>query len=62
MTVFDAIRNGEEYEVDNCPETMAAHAYEQDRDYRKDGKHYYVLKCSRCGHESKGWVRDKGEA
>ena len=60
MTVFDAIRNGESYEVDSCPATLTAHEYREGGDYWDGDKHYYVLRCAECGHESEGWIRDKG--
>lgn len=55
MTTFDALKDGQEYDVDICRVTGKPHEYVEMESYEKDGKMYQPLKCKICGKYSVGW-------
>lgn len=60
MTVFDAIKDGQEYNEERCLETGAAHNYYEDETWVDGDRWYQKLICTECGHESTGYsILDK---
>ena len=55
MTVFDAIKDGQEYKVDLCPSTGQAHEFVEFETWVECQKRYEVLVCRICGKRSVGY-------
>jgi hypothetical protein len=55
MTVFDAIRDGQEYTIEFC-KTGKPHSFIEYEDWVECGKHYQVLVCENCGKRSVGYT------
>jgi hypothetical protein len=56
MTLFDALRHGQEYEEELCPVTRKPHRFNLEIEGEiSGGKIYDVLVCKDCYISSLGW-------
>jgi len=55
MTVFDAIKGGEEYSQEICEVTGKPHMFILFDEFIENGRKYETLVCEDCGEVSEGW-------
>lgn len=58
MTVFNAIKDGQEYKESICTKTGYGHNYVEVKICKKSGRIYQTLKCETCGLESTGYYEE----